>query len=80
MDCYFIRYSKGLAVGYHTDDVPLHRHYRLNIQLLGKNRLFCLEEKGEKTNMFTVFRADKMHSFGITLEDGLILSFGLAIK
>jgi hypothetical protein len=80
IDCYLIRYSKGLAIGYHVDDVPGHKHYRLNIQLRGINRLCLLEDLNRKMGRFTWFRSDRMHSFGITLEPGLILSFGFAIK
>lgn len=81
MDCYLIRYSKGCAIGYHTDDVPGFKHYRCNIQLRGIDRLCCPEEKPlVKRKRITVFRSDKLHSFGITLENGLILSFGLVSR
>ncbi len=79
-DLYLIKYSKGCAVGYHMDEVKGHKHYRLNIQLRGINRLFILEDANKKMRRFTCFRADKMHSFGLTLEKGLILSFGIAVK
>lgn len=79
IDCYLIRYSKGLAISYHTDDVPGKKHYRLNIQLLGKNRLCHMDNLIKKRGVFDLFRADKLHSFGVTLERGLILSFGLAV-
>ncbi len=80
IDCYFIRYSKGCAVGYHTDNVKGFRHYRCNIQLKGINRLYCLDKPIHKSKRITLFRSDKMHSFGITMEKGLILSFGLILK
>ena len=79
VDCYFIKYSKGCAVGYHTDDVPGKKHFRLNIQLKGKNRLCHIDNLIKKRGRFDLFRADKLHSFGVTLEDGLILSFGIAV-
>ena len=79
VDCYLIRYSPGCAVAYHTDDVPGKKHYRLNIQLKGINRLCELDRLTKKQRRFTLFRADKLHSFGVTLEKGLILSFGVAL-
>lgn len=79
IDCYLIRYSKGCAVGYHTDEVEGKRHYRINIQIRGVNRLCHVDNLAKKRGRFDLFRADKMHSFGITKESGLILSFGLAL-
>jgi hypothetical protein len=78
-DCYLIGYSAGCAVGYHTDDVANKKHYRLNIQLLGKNRLCHTDNFLKLRGRFDLFRADRMHSFGVTLEKGLILSFGVCI-
>lgn len=80
MDCYLIRYTRGCAVGYHKDEVSGHKHYRLNIQITGKNRLCILRDFNRKMGKITFFRADEEHSFGITMEKGLILSFGIAIK
>ena len=82
MDCYLIRYSAGCGVGYHTDLVPGKKHYRLNIQLKGIDKLCLLDDlRGtfNKPKRFRVFRADRMHAFGPTEEAGLILSFGVAI-
>lgn len=76
MDAWLIRYSAGLAVGYHRDIVKGFKHYRLNIQLRGVNRLCVLNEFGKKRGRFDFFRSDELHSFGMTLEKGLILSLG----
>jgi len=80
LDSYLIRYSEGLAIGYRSDVIEGYTHYRLNIQLLGKNTLCLLNELQYKTSLVTLFKADEPHSFGLTKEKGLILSFGLAIK
>lgn len=80
LDCYLIKYTKGCAIGYHRDVVEGHRHYRLNIQLRGKNRLCTLKKFQKVGCRIQLFRADEDHSFGLTLENGLILSFGIAIK
>lgn len=82
MDCYLIRYSKGCAVGYHTDDIPGKKHYRMNLQLKGVDRLCLLDNlksSFKNPKFIRIFRADKMHSFGPSMESGLILSFGLAV-
>lgn len=80
MDCYLIRYTEGCAIGYHTDDVPGFKHYRMNIQLKGVNTLCVLSKCALLRKRIAVFRSDTLHSFGPTLEKGLILSFGLIIK
>jgi len=79
IDCYLIRYSRACAVGYHTDDVENKKHYRMNIQLKGIDRLCHIDNMNCKKKIIRIFRADKLHSFGPTLESGLILSFGLAL-
>ena len=77
MDCYLIKYCKACAVGYHKDEVPGFNHYRCNIQLRGINRLCCTYPSyKEHKNRITIFKADEPHSFGMTLESGLILSVG----
>ena len=81
LDCYLIRYSPGLAIGYHKDTVEGRKHFRLNIHLIGKNRLCCLDNLKNFGQMSRVclFRADRIHSYGPTCEKGLILNIGLSI-
>lgn len=84
-DAYLVRYGRGTAIGWHADETPGFAHYRINIQLRGVNRTEFFPDPNIKpiyhSNWLSIFRADKvLHCMGISLEKGLILSFGFIKK
>ncbi len=77
MDCWLIKYAKGVGIGWHTDKIPNKRHYRLNIILINGGEFWLDYKQVKKRIIF--FRPDlQMHSVKVIGENQkrLVLSFG----
>lgn len=86
-DCYLIRYKVGQGVKVHKDEVPYHRHWRVNVLLKraksGGTFFRWTKDllKFDQQSRVVVFRPD-MDSHGVTpVAEGerLVLSFGVAL-
>jgi len=81
MDCWIIKYTKGVGIGWHTDKVEGKRHYRLNIVLRNGGEFWINHRPINKRIIF--FRPDlEMHSVKVIGENEkrLVLSIGLVLN
>lgn len=81
MDCWLIKYAKGVGIGWHTDQVPGKKHYRLNIVLRNKKGEFWMNYRPHNKRII-FFRPDEnIHSVKVIGDDAyrLVLSIGWVI-
>lgn len=78
-DCYLLKYAAENYIPPHTDPVPNHRHYRINILLWGEDTF-----RGEtifSTRRIKFFRPDiSIHSVERVSSSRLVFSIGWARK
>lgn len=83
MDCYLLRYDVGDEIPWHTDPVPGHQHWRLNIALgMPKVGGYLLVQRDDgrvwTADRIVLFRSDIRKHMVTSVVEGqrLVLTFG----